>query len=90
MAVKAVMVVVMLVVWVAVVVVVVETHAGCGGVDGGTESLCRCVVTDTFLSPHRMPPYNDTDYPDILENLPDPDFTNFSLDFLHTNFMKQQ
>ncbi|KAG0715007.1 hypothetical protein GWK47_012883 [Chionoecetes opilio] len=35
-------------------------------------------------------PYNDNDYPDILENLPDPDFTNFSLDFLHTSFMKQQ
>ncbi|XP_045119037.1 signal transducer and activator of transcription 5B-like isoform X2 [Portunus trituberculatus] len=42
------------------------------------------------LSDFPMPPYNDTDYPDILENLPDPDFTNFSLDFLHTNFMKQQ
>lgn len=37
-----------------------------------------------------MPPYNDPDYPDILENLPDPDFCNFSLDFLQTNFMKQQ
>lgn len=36
-----------------------------------------------------MPPY-DTEYPDILDNLPDSDFANFSLDFLNTNFMKQQ
>ncbi|XP_066977172.1 signal transducer and activator of transcription 5B isoform X2 [Macrobrachium rosenbergii] len=37
-----------------------------------------------------MPPYNDTDYPDILENLPDTDFTDINLDFLQTNFMKPQ
>ena len=69
---------------------VVETHAGCGVNGGNIESLCCCVVTDTFLSPHRMPPYNDSDYPDLLENLPDSDLTSFSLDFLSANFMKQQ
>lgn len=37
-----------------------------------------------------MHPYNDTDYPDILENLPDTDFTDINLDFLQTSFMKPQ
>lgn len=44
------------------------------------------VVTDMFLSPHRVP-YNDNDYLD-LENLPDPEhLPDFNIDFLQTNFM---
>ncbi|XP_050693053.1 signal transducer and activator of transcription 5B-like isoform X3 [Eriocheir sinensis] len=77
--------------------------AGLGDPPSVSSNPSDCVSTDqkpsldsplfdaaNVLSDFPMPPYNDPDYPDILENLPDPDFSNFSLDFLQTNFMKQQ